>query len=200
MAEPLPLLVIRRFVAIIDVHGPAQTPYFVVFTSPVPFILIYIGGMKCPFCQVDNDRVIDSRVNQDGFAIRRRRQCASCRRRYTTYERIEEPSIKVIKKDGVRSPFEREKMRRGLEKACWKRPISDEQIDEIVAAVESDVYANFDVEVESQYLGEAVMRHLRTLDQVAFVRFASVYRQFQDVHDFVHELGSIMNDGPEPSK
>jgi len=149
---------------------------------------------------MDNDRVIDTRSHEDGFATRRRRVCASCRRRYTTYERIEEPAIKVIKKDGVRVAFEREKIRQGLEKACWKRPISDEQIDEIVAAVESDVYANFDVEVESKYLGEAVMRQLRALDQVAFVRFASVYRQFQDVHDFVHELGAMLGDKEEPAK
>src|ERR1700719_2823770 len=100
--------------------------------------------MKCPFCRKDNDRVIDSRASQDGFAIRRRRECLDCRRRYTTYERIEEQAIKVVKKDGVRDPFEREKIKRGLEKACWKRPISEEQIEAIVASIETDVFANFD--------------------------------------------------------
>lgn len=150
--------------------------------------------MKCPFCRSDNDRVIDSRTSQDGYAIRRRRECLTCRRRYTTYERIEEPAIKVIKKDGVRDPFEREKIKRGLEKACWKRPISDEQIEAVVSAVESDVYLNFDTEVESQYLGELVMRQLRQLDQVAYVRFASVYRQFQDVRDFVEELEPMLKE------
>lgn len=150
--------------------------------------------MKCPFCRVDNDRVIDSRASEDGFAIRRRRECLDCRRRYTTYERIEEWAIKVVKKDGTRTPFEREKIKRGLEKACWKRPISEEQIDRIVSAIESDVYANFESEVPSQHLGELVMQHLRQLDQVAFVRFASVYREFKDVRDFVEELEPMLEE------
>lgn len=154
--------------------------------------------MKCPFCRQDNDRVIDSRASQDGFAIRRRRECLTCRRRYTTYERIEEPAIKVVKKDGIRAPFERERIKRGLEKACWKRPISDEQIEAIVSAVENDVYANFDSEVSSRYLGELVMSHLRRLDQVAFVRFASVYRQFKDVRDFVDELEPMLKESERP--
>lgn len=150
--------------------------------------------MKCPFCRLDNDRVIDSRASEDGFAIRRRRECLDCRRRYTTYERIEEPAIKVVKKDGSRAPFEREKIKRGLEKACWKRPIREDQIEAIVAAIESEVYANFDQEVPSHYLGELVMQHLRKLDQVAFVRFASVYREFKDVRDFVEELEPMLEE------
>src|SRR5437899_920510 len=117
--------------------------------------------MKCPFCRLDNDKVIDSRASEDGFAIRRRRECLDCHRRYTTYERIEELSIKVVKKDGDRVPFDREKIKRGLEKACWKRPISDEQIESIVSAVETDVYRNFESEVPTEYLGELVMTHLR---------------------------------------
>jgi transcriptional repressor NrdR len=148
--------------------------------------------MKCPFCKVDQDRVIDSRASEDGFATRRRRECLACHRRYTTYERIEEWSIKVVKKDGSRTPFERDKIKRGLEKACWKRPISEEQIENVVTAIESDVYANFDSEVQSQYLGELVMQRLRELDQVAFVRFASVYREFKDVRDFVEELEPML--------
>lgn len=148
--------------------------------------------MQCPFCRVDNDRVTDSRASQDGFAIRRRRECLSCKRRYTTYERVEEPSIKVIKKDNARVPFEREKIKRGLERACWKRPVSDEQIEAIVAEIESEVYAQFETEVESRYLGERVMKLLRKIDQVAFVRFASVYREFKDVRDFVDELEPIL--------
>lgn len=148
--------------------------------------------MKCPFCRVDNDRVIDSRASDDGLAIRRRRECLACRRRYTTYERIEESLIKVVKKDGVRVPFERDKLKRGLEKACWKRPISDEQIEAVVSAVEDEVYANFDTEVESRYLGELLMKHLAQLDQVAYVRFASVYREFKDARDFVHELQPML--------
>ncbi|HEX3870557.1 MAG TPA: transcriptional regulator NrdR [Pirellulales bacterium] len=150
--------------------------------------------MNCPFCRVDNDRVIDSRASQDGFAIRRRRECLICKRRYTTYERIEETVIKVVKKDGTRVPFERDKIKRGLEKACWKRPIGEDQIERIVGAVEADVYANFDSEVSSEYLGEMVMQHLRRLDQVAFVRFASVYREFKDVRDFVEELEPMLDE------
>lgn len=150
--------------------------------------------MRCPYCRLDNDRVIDSRTAQDGFAIRRRRECLSCKRRYTTFERLEEMDIKVIKKDGIREPFEREKMRRGLAKACWKRPISDEQIEAIVATVENSVYANFEAEVESRWLGDSVMRHLATLDQVAYVRFASVYREFKDVRDFVEELQPMLRE------
>jgi transcriptional repressor NrdR len=148
--------------------------------------------MKCPFCHVDNDRVIDSRASQDGYAIRRRRECLGCRRRYTTYEQIEEHAVKVVKKDGARVPFDREKIKRGLEKACWKRPIRDEQIEAIVSAVEKEVYTNFDTEVDSRYLGELVMKLLKELDQVAFVRFASVYRQFKDVRDFVEELQPML--------
>jgi transcriptional repressor NrdR len=154
--------------------------------------------MKCPYCRVDNDRVTDSRASEDGFAIRRRRECVHCRRRYTTYERIEEQAIKVVKKDGVRVPYEREKMKRGLEKACWKRPISDEQIEAVVTAIESDVYANFEAEVESRYLGELAMQQLRHLDQVAYVRFASVYRDFEDVRDFVEELQPMLEKTDRP--
>ena len=152
--------------------------------------------MRCPFCRADNDRVIDSRACEDGFAIRRRRECLDCKRRYTTFERLEEMAIKVVKKHGEREPFSREKMRRGLEKACWKRPISDEQIDTIIAAVETEVYANFDQEVDSCELGSLVMEKLGALDQVAFVRFASVYREFKDVRDFVDELQPMLNKGP----
>ncbi len=153
---------------------------------------MYTILMQCPYCRIDNDRVIDSRAIEDGFATRRRRECLSCKRRFTTYERIEEPSIKVVKKDGVRVPFKRDKIKQGLMKACWKRPVSDLEIETIVAAVESDVYANFDNEVTTRYLGERVMKHLKELDQVAFVRFASVYREFKDVRDFVEELQPML--------
>ena len=144
--------------------------------------------MKCPFCRMDNDRVIDSRACQDGFSIRRRRQCLKCKRRYTTYERIEESAIKVVKKDGSRVPFSRDKIKYGLERACWKRPIGDRDIERTVAAIENDVFSSFETEIESRRLGELVMDHLRELDEVAFVRFASVYRQFADAGDFVEEL------------
>ena len=137
---------------------------------------------------MDNDRVIDSRACQDGYSIRRRRVCLKCKRRYTTYERIEESAIKVVKKDGSRVPFSRDKIKSGLERACWKRPIADRDIERTVAAIENDVYSSFDSEIDSRRLGELVMDHLRDLDEVAFVRFASVYRQFADAGDFVDEL------------
>ncbi|MCA9231365.1 MAG: transcriptional repressor NrdR [Planctomycetales bacterium] len=149
--------------------------------------------MKCPFCRMDNDRVIDSRACQDGFAIRRRRQCLKCKRRYTTYERIEESAIKVVKKDGSRVPFSRDKIKCGLERACWKRPISDRDIDRTVSGIENDVYSSFESEIDSRRLGELVMDHLRELDEVAFVRFASVYRQFADAGDFVDELRPFLS-------
>jgi transcriptional repressor NrdR len=150
--------------------------------------------MKCPFCQSDNDRVVDSRASEDGAAIRRRRECLGCKHRYTTYERIEGTTVKIIKKDGAREPFDHAKIKRGLEKACWKRPVSDAQLEAVIAAVEEDIEAAFDSEVESRRLGELVMQKLRDLDQVAYVRFASVYRQFKDVHDFVTELKPMLDE------
>ena len=152
--------------------------------------------MRCPFCKADNDRVIDSRASEESSAIRRRRECLSCGRRYTTYERVEEHTLKIVKKDGAREPFSREKMRKGVEIACWKRPVSDDQVDRVISAVENHVYANFDMEVESQVLGGLVMEELREIDQVAYVRFASVYREFTDVRDFVDELRPMLNSRP----
>jgi transcriptional repressor NrdR len=148
--------------------------------------------MKCPSCHADNDRVIDSRAIQDGFAIRRRRECLACKRRYTTYEHIERSPVKIVKKDGVREPFDRGKIKRGLEKACWKRPIGEEQLEAIIVAVENELEGHFEPEVESRRLGELVMQQLRAVDQVAYVRFASVYRQFDDVQDFVSELKPML--------
>jgi transcriptional repressor NrdR len=148
--------------------------------------------MRCPFCHVDKDRVIDSRASEDGVAIRRRRECLACGRRLTTYERYEPTMLKVVKKNGVREPFEREKIRRGLERACWKRPISDEQIETTVAAIELAVMDRVDDEIDSRELGEMVMAQLSQMDEVAFVRFASVYREFKDVEDFVNELKPML--------
>lgn len=148
--------------------------------------------MKCPFCEVDRDKVTDSRASEDGSAIRRRRHCLNCDRRFTTYERYERTTLQVVKKNEVREPFEREKIRSGLERACWKRPISAEQIESIVTAIETEVFDDFEDEIDSRVLGEMVMDRLRTLDQVAFVRFASVYREFKDVRDFVQELQPML--------
>ena len=148
--------------------------------------------VRCPFCHEEHNRVVETLAGEGGFAVRRRRECLSCRQQYTTLERCEERTLKVVKKDGVRVPFERQKIKRGLEKACWKRPISDEQLEAIVTALEQEVRSRFDAEVETAVLGELVMQQLRKLDQVAYVRFASVYREFQDVRDFVEELEPML--------
>ena len=156
--------------------------------------------MKCPYCTVDNDKVIDSRSNNDGYSIRRRRECLNCLRRFTTYEHVERPHIKVIKKDGIREPFDAEKIREGLEKACWKRPVSDDDIRNLIGLIERDVHDRFESEVPAEAIGELVMEHLRQVDQVAYVRFASVYRQFEDVHDFVDELQPMLQQSKQPPK
>jgi transcriptional repressor NrdR len=159
-----------------------------------------VAAMKCPFCHHENDRVVDSRTSPEGYVIRRRRECLDCKRRFTTHERMEEPSILVVKKDGTRVPFDRNKIKSGLEKACWKRPISAEQIDAMVTQVELEVHSRFDTEVESRELGELVMSELRKLDQVAYVRFASVYRQFEDARDFVEAVRPILHDLPHKER
>ncbi|MEZ5950933.1 MAG: transcriptional regulator NrdR [Planctomycetaceae bacterium] len=147
--------------------------------------------MRCPYCRHDETKVIDSRTSAD-FAIRRRRECLKCSRRFTTFEKIEELPIKVIKKGWVAVPFNREKIREGLEKACYKRPVSEQQIESLISDTEAEVYENYEREVPSRVIGELVIEQLRKLDQVAFVRFASVYREFKDVNDFVEELGSML--------
>ncbi|MBI3866275.1 MAG: transcriptional repressor NrdR [Planctomycetia bacterium] len=151
--------------------------------------------MLCPFCRQTETKVIDSRASED-FVIRRRRECLNrkCGRRFTTYEKIEETPLRVIKKDGSRVPFDREKIRSGLEKACFKRPVSEEQIERVISAVEREMYQNFEREVPSRCIGELVFNMLRDIDQVAFVRFASVYREFKDVNDFVEELEPMLRE------
>lgn len=147
--------------------------------------------MKCPYCRNDNDKVIDSRSSQNGYTIRRRRECSVCDRRWTTYERLEESPLKVVKKDGTRTAFDRNKIRQGLDRACEKRPISESQIEAIIEQVEEDIYNLFDREVPTDYIGEQVIARLQQLDQVAYVRFASVYREFKDAHEFVAAVGSL---------
>lgn len=156
--------------------------------------------IKCPYCHDPSNRVVQSAVGEGGFAVHRRRECLSCRREYTTLERSEARTIKVVKRDGARAPFDRQKIRQGLEKACWKRPISDQQIESIVSSIETAVHAKFESEIDTAYLGELVMQHLRELDQVAFVRFASVYRRFEDVRDFVDELQPILDEQKKSAK
>lgn len=151
--------------------------------------------MRCPFCHFDDqDRVIDSRPVEDGQAIRRRRVCENCHRRYTTYERIEEAvRLQVIKKDGTRVPFDRNKLLAGVQKACYKRPVPAEQIAKVVDAVEEEVSRTGQREVASQMIGEIVMKYLRRIDPIAYVRFASVYREFRDVRQLVDEAQEVLD-------
>ncbi len=156
--------------------------------------------MFCPHCAADNDRVIDSRACEDGRAIRRRRYCNQCEKRFTTYERVEQFTLQVKKKDNVREPFQREKIERGLSRACWKRPVAAEQILEVAARVERAILSDYETEIPSSVIGHIVMQHLAELDQVAYVRFASVYREFKDVEDFVLELATVRNGEGLPPK
>jgi len=149
--------------------------------------------MKCPFCGADEDRVIDSRVSRDGYEVRRRRVCIKCGRRFTTYERVAEELPFVIKRDGRREPFSREKILNGVRKACEKRPISIDALEKLVDRVESWVLEQGRKEISSLEIGERVMEELRKLDEVAYVRFASVYRQFKDVNQFFEELKMILS-------
>jgi len=148
--------------------------------------------MQCPFCKQDDDRVVNSRTSADGTSVKRRRECRRCGRRYTTYERIEQGPMRVVKKDGNREAFSRDKIRVGVLKACHKRPVSTEAVEQLVEEVEREVHSRFEGEVPSCEIGEMIMRRLRELDQVAFIRFASVYREFKDVSDFVEEAGMML--------
>lgn len=149
--------------------------------------------MRCPFCGHKEDKVVDSRATQEESAIRRRRECLRCAKRFTTYEYVEDISLMVIKKDGRRESFDRKKILSGVVKACEKRPISVERMEEIVTQVERAIQKKPDREIESTRLGELVMERLKDLDDVAYVRFASVYRQFKDVGQFMMELKDILN-------
>jgi len=148
--------------------------------------------MNCPFCHHPENRVIDSRISKDGNAIRRRRECVACGKRFTTYEYVEEVLPSVIKKDGRREPFDREKILTGLRKACEKRPISMDTIVATVDRIEKACQDRQRKEIPSSFIGEKIMEELHTLDGVAYVRFASVYRQFKDVNDFVSELKDLL--------
>jgi transcriptional repressor NrdR len=149
--------------------------------------------MKCPFCGHDEDRVIDSRPAEDGAAIRRRRECIGCGARFTTYEKIETLPLLVVKKDGTREPFNRDKLLSGLLKACEKRPVSNEQLMGLLTFVEGQVQNAVNREISSRDIGELVMKKLKEIDEVAYVRFASVYRQFKDVNSFLEELNEMLN-------
>ena len=148
--------------------------------------------MKCPFCRENNNKVIDSRLSRDGAAIRRRRECLACKRRFTTYEYIEEIPLMIIKKDKRRELFSRDKVRAGLKKACEKREISMNAIESFIEELERDLRESEEKEISSSIIGEKVMKKLHELDKVAYVRFASVYRDFKDVGDFVTELKTLL--------
>ncbi|HEV8662395.1 MAG TPA: transcriptional regulator NrdR [Candidatus Methylomirabilis sp.] len=156
--------------------------------------------MRCPFCGSNTEKVVDSREGRDGEVIRRRRQCLHCHRRFTTYERIEEIQFMVVKKDGRREPFDRHKILSGLLKATQKRPVSVNQLEAIVDDVEALLAEKPDREITSTEIGERIMRRLHDLDEVAYVRFASVYRQFKDVNEFVAEVKGLLEGSPRRGK
>ena len=151
--------------------------------------------MRCPYCHVDNDRVLDTRSAEGGYTVRRKRVCNSCQRRFSTAETIEKLGVRVVKSDQTREPLDREKIRRGIERACSKRPIPSSTIERVVQDIEADIYANYESEVTSTQVGDIVMRHLAKLDEVAYIRFASVYREFDDAQDFIRAISTIM--GPK---
>ncbi len=151
--------------------------------------------MRCPFCSKNNDRVVDSRESRDGVTIRRRRECLECRRRFTSYEQIEDIPYMVVKSDGRRELFSRSKLLAGLRKACEKRPIPGNTLEEIAETVETDLHQREDREIEAREIGTTVAERLKELDPVAYVRFASVYRRFEDVGAFVQEVESLLNPG-----
>lgn len=153
-----------------------------------------VGGiMKCPFCSFIESKVIDSRPAEDGTSIRRRRECMDCGKRFTTYEKIESVPLRVVKKDKSREMFDREKLLNGLLRACEKRPVSLEQLQRIVDDIEQDAYSGLEKEITTEQIGEKVMDALKDLDDVAYVRFASVYRQFKDINTFMEELNALLS-------
>src|SRR5712692_9011696 len=149
--------------------------------------------MRCPFCQEPENRVIDSRESHEGSVIRRRRECLQCKRRFTTYERVEELTPLIVKKDGRREAFDRDKILAGLKKACEKRPVSVDQLEGVITDIEQRLQESGEKEVPSSAIGEEVMGRLQKLDEVAYVRFASVYRSFRDIAEFMHELKELID-------
>ena len=148
--------------------------------------------MKCPFCGHQEDKVVDSRASSDGAAVRRRRECLGCGKRFTTYEHVEEQPLMVIKKDGRREPFDRHKLLAGLVKACEKRPVGMDDLERLIDELERELSQQFEREVPSREIGERVMKKLHAIDPVAYVRFASVYREFKDVEQFMRELKDLL--------
>ncbi|NLE30127.1 MAG: transcriptional repressor NrdR [Phycisphaerae bacterium] len=150
--------------------------------------------MQCPFCKTANSRVTDTRETDGGATIRRRRECIHCNKRFTTYEKSETiVKLMVVKKDGSRVPYERAKILRGLEKACYKRPVSEAQLESLVDRIEEKLLARYDRELPSRYIGEVAAEFLKEVDEIAYVRFASVYREFRDVGEFIREVHGVIN-------
>ncbi len=150
--------------------------------------------MKCPFCDYYETKVIDSRPTDEGQAIRRRRECIRCFRRFTTYEKVESMPLIIVKKDGTREAYDRNKILNGILKACEKRPVPLSTIEEMVDEIERELYNSMEKEITSQHIGEMVMNKLRDIDEVSYVRFASVYRQFKDINTFMDELKKLLNE------
>ncbi len=151
------------------------------------------NALKCPYCAYEESRVVDSRATEDKLAIRRRRECVSCSKRYTTYEKIEDIPILVIKKDLAREYFDKNKIINGLIKACQKRPISRLQIENLASDIEKELSNSMTTEIKSEDIGEMIMDRLKELDEISYVRFASVYRQFKDINSFMEEIKNIMS-------
>ncbi|SKB28929.1 transcriptional repressor NrdR [Acetoanaerobium noterae] len=150
--------------------------------------------MKCPYCDFDTSKVVDSRPIEEGNSIRRRRECENCKRRFTTYEKIEQVNVMVVKKDGAREFFDREKILKGIIRSCEKRPISIKQMENIVTDIEKEIVNMMQREISSEEIGNLVMDKLKDIDEVSYVRFASVYRQFKDVNSFLDELKNIIEE------
>ena len=150
--------------------------------------------MKCPHCGFQESKVVDSRHSEDGTSIRRRRECPSCQKRFTTYETVESLPIIVVKRDNSRQPFDRNKIMNGMLRACEKRPVSMQDLENAVNEIESLVQNSLEREITTEFIGEQVMEKLKALDEVAYVRFASVYRQFKDIHSFMQELNKILEE------
>ncbi|EOQ39743.1 transcriptional regulator NrdR [Butyricicoccus pullicaecorum] len=148
--------------------------------------------MKCPFCNYPDSKVVDSRPTDEGTSIRRRRECLHCLKRFTTYETIERLPLMLVKRDGTREPYDRNKLLSGVMKACEKRPVPQARLEQLVDTVEQKLFGTLETEISSQKIGEMVMQELKNVDEVAYVRFASVYRQFKDINTFLEELNSLL--------
>jgi len=153
--------------------------------------------VRCPYCHFDNDRVLDTRPVDGGFTVRRRRMCTSCKRKFSTAETIEKLSVLIVKSDETREPMDRDKIRRGIARACSKRRIDQETIERVVQEIEADIYSSYGSELTSSQVGDIVMKHLVKLDEVAYIRFASVYNEFEDAQDFVRAISKMI--GPKIS-